>query len=52
MANEYKRIMHARCGRGGLFCPCCNHFKGKDKSILSKLVRRTLKRIDMRDVSA
>ena len=30
--NIHKAIMNYKCGRGGLFCPCCNHYKGKNKA--------------------
>lgn len=45
----HKAIMHRKCGRGGLFCPCCNHYKGKDKAKLTRLARRTVKRLDAQE---
>ena len=41
----FKKGMEARCGVRGLKCRCCNDFggSGKQKAILRRIVRRTLK---------
>jgi len=46
MADIVKMAMHTRCGVGGLKCYCCNSYKGKLKSKLSRMVRRVLKQKD------
>lgn len=52
MADEYKKEMHCRCGVGGLKCNCCNSYKGKDKPLLNRLVRRTLKHKDNKETKS
>ena len=42
----YKKMMNKKCGVGGLHCDCCNRFHGKDRKILNRMVRRTLKQKD------
>lgn len=41
--DAFKAIMHRKCGKGGLYCPCCNHHRGKGKAKLNRLARRNLK---------
>ena len=47
--NIHKAIMNYKCGRGGLFCPCCNHYKGKNKAKLTRAVRRMVKRLEVQE---
>lgn len=42
--DAYKAIMHRKCGKGGLSCYCCNHYKGKRKAMLNRLARREFNR--------
>jgi hypothetical protein len=43
MADQFKKIMHQRTGKGGIFCDCCNCYHGKEKPILNKLARSRMK---------
>ena len=43
MADEYKKMMHHKCGPGGIKCSCCNCYHGKERKILNRLARRILK---------
>jgi hypothetical protein len=45
----YKAKMQSKCGVGGLFCSCCNDYKGKDKARLNRLTRRAVKRLDAKE---
>jgi len=38
-----KSKMNERCPVGGIYCPCCNRYKGNDRKKLSRMVRRSLK---------
>lgn len=42
--DDYKTAMTSYTGVGGLKCPCCNHYKGKNKRKLNRLARRKLKK--------
>jgi len=50
MADKFKREMFKRCGPGGLKCPCCNDFFGKDRQGLKRLARRGLKENTIREI--
>jgi len=44
MADRFKRLMHLRCGPGGINCPCCAYGKNKDrKQFYTQLARHQLK---------
>jgi len=43
MADEFKKEMHGRCGIGGIKCWCCNDYHGKERKVLKRLVRRSMK---------
>ena len=38
--DNFKSTMHSKVGPGGLNCPCCNYYHGKDKNKLNRLARR------------
>ena len=46
MTDRFKKLMHKRCGVGGIHCYCCNMYKGKFRRKLNKLARTELKRQD------
>jgi len=39
----FTQQQHNIIGPGGLKCPCCNEYHGKDKSKLNRIKRRKLK---------
>jgi len=43
MADRFKKIMHKTCGKGGIYCECCNTYNGKEKNKLNRLARTRLK---------
>lgn len=49
MADQYTKIRHKMCGPGGMWCDCCNLWKGKDKRYLNKYARVRLKELDYKD---
>lgn len=49
MADDFKKEMNSRCGVGGMKCHCCNDYKGKDKKVLNRLARRTIKQKDKKE---
>lgn len=48
MKDKFKEIQIRHFGSGGVHCPCCNEFRGKNvkknKRVLTKMVRASLKR--------
>jgi len=49
MKDIFKQLMHDNCSVGGLFCHCCNMWKGKDKKRLNRIVRSMLKQKDLKE---
>jgi hypothetical protein len=41
--DQFKSAMQCRCSPGGIFCECCNRWRGKDKYKLRRIVRRKIK---------
>lgn len=39
----FRKEMNRRCGVGGLKCSCCNRYHGKERKLLSRMVRRSQK---------
>lgn len=38
------RLKGSRCIKfGGVYCPCCNSYKGKDKAVPGRIERRVAK---------
>ena len=46
MANEIKKLMHRKCGKGGIHCECCNRWHGRIRHRLNQMVRRITKQND------
>lgn len=44
MADDFRRYLDRKTGKGGVKCTCCNRFFGKDRKKLHQQVRRILKR--------
>ena len=46
--DRFKELQMGHMGKGGIYCPCCNDFRGKNirrnKRLLTKSVRASLKR--------
>lgn len=49
MKDIFKQLMHYNCGVGGLFCFCCNDWKGKSKKKLNRIARAMLKQKDLKE---
>jgi len=47
--DAFKTNQHKYCSVGGIHCPCCNSFTGKDKAKLNRLARRKMKRDDYKE---
>jgi len=46
MADIFRRMLDFKTGKGGVHCQCCNSYRGKEKSILRRIVRRIIKHKD------
>ena len=46
MADMFRRQLDRHTGVGGVRCYCCNCYHGKSKSLLNRLARRTVNRIE------
>ena len=44
MSDEFSKCQDQRCGIGGKKCQCCNVYIGKERRILNKLARISIKR--------
>lgn len=42
--DNYRRLLDAVTGPGGVKCHCCNNYKGKQRHQLNRMVRRISKR--------
>lgn len=41
--DDFKKKMNKICSVGGVKCPCCNPYSGKDKKKLNRQARAALK---------
>jgi hypothetical protein len=48
--DAFKSEMQKKCGVGGIYCYCCNDYKGKRKKTLNRLARRKLQVKDKEDI--
>ena len=44
--DDFKKQQLAQTGWGGLHCPCCNEFHGKERALLNRTARAKLKEVD------
>lgn len=43
--------MNKICSVGGVKCPCCNHYSGKDKKKLNRQARAGLKQDTLKEIN-
>lgn len=42
MADDFRRMLDRKTGKGGVHC-CCNDYHGKERKVLRRMVRSVLK---------
>lgn len=43
VADEFKKRMDSKCGKGGTGCYCCNSWDKGEKPVLRRMIRRIMK---------
>jgi len=49
--DDFKKKMNKICSVGGVKCPCCNPYSGKDKKKLNRQARAGLKQDTLKEIT-